>query len=344
LSAHQILARLRGRWPAAVITFLLLAALLNWAGLALGGLALPFVVLLDRLSSFGAVFLSIFIEAAPFLLLGSLAAGLVEEFVAREELARWMPRGVVGGALAGGLLGLFIPVCECGAVPFTRRLLGKGLPLSSAVAVLLAAPAVNPVVIASTLAAYGWGTVFWGRLLLSFLIAATTGMVFSRLVGPNILRAGVLTEGLPDKPGPPSAPQPFADRMRRVLVTGADEFFEMGRFLVIGAALAALMQTFIPQTALLSFGQGLVLPVLAMLALAVLLSVCSTVDAFVSLAFTNTFNQGAILAFLVFGPMVDIKSALMYLRLFQPRAAGVLVLVPFALSLAAGVGLNWVLR
>jgi uncharacterized membrane protein YraQ (UPF0718 family) len=340
-------ARLAGWAPLLTITLLVLAALLNWAGLVLGGLPLPLVILLDRLSSFGVVFLSIFIEAAPFLLLGSLAAGLVEEFVSRDDLAHWIPRGAVPGALVGGLIGLFFPVCECGVVPFARRLMGKGLPVSSAVAVLLAAPAVNPIVIASTFAAYGNSPIFWGRIGFSFVIAVATGVLFARFMPDEPLRAGGLNLSLTTAAeiAPPDAlPIGMAERLRHVLVVSADEFFEMGRYLVIGAALAALMQTFLSQSVLLAIGNGPVLSVLVMLLLAVLLSICSTVDAFISLAFVGTFSSGAILAFLVFGPMVDIKSTLMYLRLFKTRPTALLVLLPFVFSLVLGIVFNLVAR
>ena len=124
----------------------------------------------------------------------------------------------------------------------------------------------------------------------------------------------------------------------------ADEFFEIGRYLVIGASLAALMQTFVPQSALLAVGQGPILSVLVLLLVAVLLSICSTVDAFIALAFLNTFSQGAVLAFLVFGPMVDIKSTILYLRLFKGRPTGLLVLLPFLFAFGMGVLVNWILR
>ena len=351
LRQPKIQARLAAWAPLLTITLLVLAALLNWAGLVLGGLPLPLVILLDRLSSFGVVFLSIFIEAAPFLLLGSLAAGLVEEFVSRDDMAHWIPRGAVPGALVGGLIVLFFPVCECGVVPFARRLMCKGLPVSSAVAVLLAAPAVNPIVIASTFAAYGNSPIFWGRIGFSFVIAVATGVLFARFMPDEPLRAGGLnlslttaTEAaLPDAM-PDALPMGIVGRLRHVLVVSSDEFFEMGRYLVIGAALAALMQTFLSQSVLLAIGDGPVLSVLVMLLLAVLLSICSTVDAFISLAFVGTFSSGAILAFLVFGPMVDIKSTLMYLRLFKTRPTVVLVLLPFLFSLLLGVVFNLVAR
>jgi uncharacterized protein len=132
------------------------------------------------------------------------------------------------------------------------------------------------------------------------------------------------------------APQkpPLREPAGQALAVAADEFFEMGRFLILGALLAALMQTFVRQSALLAVGQGPVLSVLVMTGMAVLLSICSTVDAFIALAFTGTFTSGAILAFLVYGPMVDIKSTLMFLRVFKPRVVLRLVLLPLLMTLA----------
>jgi uncharacterized membrane protein YraQ (UPF0718 family) len=133
----------------------------------------------------------------------------------------------------------------------------------------------------------------------------------------------------------------FKDKIQQALLICADEFFEMGRYLIIGAMLAAVLQTFIPQTALLSIGSGPVFSVLTMLVLAVLLSICSTVDAFVALGFINTFSFGSILSFLVFGPMVDIKSILMYLQVFRRRPVAYLVILPFLMSLLAGIAFNY---
>ena len=127
--------------------------------------------------------------------------------------------------------------------------------------------------------------------------------------------------------------QSLLERWRRVLVIAMDEFFEMGRYLVIGAMLAAAMQVFIPQSIMLAVGQGPLISVIVMVGLAVLLSICSTVDAFVALGFVGTFSPGAILAFLVFGPMVDIKSVLMYGRVFRPRPVLYLILIPLLVSI-----------
>ncbi len=298
--------------------------------------------LFDLLSQFTSVFLGIFIEAVPFLLLGTLASGMVEVFFDQEELARLLPRQPLLAALTGSMMGLFLPVCECGVVPLTRRLFQKGVPSAVGISFLLAAPVINPVVIASTYAAFGFSPVFWGRLALTLVIAVITGLVFSLQPDVNqILRdpvpAPVRLTAMPLVVSPVAlaAAVPLGQRLRRMVVIAGDEFFEMGRYLVIGSLMAALLQTFVPQQVLASLGRGPVLSVVVMAAIAVLLSVCSTVDAFIALAFIGQFPTGALLSFLVYGPMVDIKSTLMFTRVFRRRGVIYLVFLPLLLTLVS---------
>lgn len=337
--------------PAWVTLLLVLAAVTNLVGLGLGGLPGWINGWLDWLGSFAAAFLSIFIEAVPFLLLGSLASGIIEVFIDREEIARWVPRSRWLGALAGSFLGLVFPVSECGVVPFTRRLISKGVPVSIGVATLLAGPALNPIAIASTLAAFGAGPVFWGRMGLSLVIAILVSLIISLHDDPTRLlrhnRIELRPQPMPQPAEslstdfPPAERPGFAVQLRRTIFVSVDEFFEFGRYLVLGAVLAAVLRTFVPLLALLDAGQGPVLPVLSMSGLAVLLSVGSTADAFIAQAFTGTFTAGSILAFLVLGPMVDVKHISLFLRVFKPRMVAYLVLLPFGLTLVFTVFINY---
>jgi len=325
----------RGATPRFVVWLILLSvlavvffsvtplAILDWLG--------------KTLPVFGTVFLGIFIEATPFLLLGTLTSGLVEVYLDKNKIGSLLGRSSVSAAVMGAFLGLIFPVCECGVVPLTRRLFQKGMPLSAGVAFLLAAPVINPIVIISTVAAFGWGRMVLLRLALSLVIAITVGMVFStEKDASNVLRPMLLAhEHKHDDDLMPKS------KLRRALLISADEFFEMGRYLVVGALLAAALQAFIPQSALLAVGNGPALSVIVMLALAILLSICSTVDAFVALGFANSFSFGSVLSFLVFGPMVDIKSVLMYLQVFKRRPVAYLVLLPFLFSLFFGVVINY---
>lgn len=292
--------------------------------------------LFDQLSTFTTIFLGIFIEAAPFLLLGTLASGFVEVFFDKDSLTRIIPRNRVGGAIVGSLLGLFFPVCECGVVPLTRRLMKKGMPLSVGVTFLMAAPAFNPIVIASTAAAFGVGRVLFLRMILTAIIAIITGLVFSMQKNPQELLLPLEMDIHEET----QIVAPLMERVRQALIIAVDEFFEMGRYLIFGIVIAAGMQTLVPQAWMLSVASGPVISVLALMALAIVLSICSTVDAFIALSFVGTFTTGSILAFLVFGPMVDIKSAIMFMGVFRKRGVTYLVLLPFVLTLLVTVFIN----
>jgi uncharacterized protein len=291
-----------------------------------------------RFPTFVTIFLGIFIEAVPFLTAGAIVSGFIEVFVSKQALDRIIPRNPIAGSLMGSLLGFVLPVCECGVVPVTRRLYQKGLPLSVGISFLLAAPVINPIVFASTYAAFGWGPMLIGRFAFTILIAFLIGLIFYFAQPEEVL--------LPESPESVLLPDSaYADgqsggRIWQALSIAGDDFTDMGRYLIIGSMLAAGMQTIVPQSTLLAIGSDAFLSVVAMMTLAFVLSLCSTVDAFVALSFITTFSPAAILGFLVFGPMVDIKSALMFLSIFRRRVVFYLVLLPMAMTLVIALYLN----
>ncbi len=296
--------------------------------------------LTERFQTFVTIFLGIFIEAAPFLLAGSIVSGFIAIFVSHEMLARYLPKQPILAALAGASMGIIFPVCECGVVPVTRRLYEKGLPMSIGIAFLLAAPVVNPIVVISTYAAFGFSAVLVGRLVFSLLIAFVIGLIFQLATPRDVLLPTVDTaHGHHHHHGHMANQLSRTRRIQLALNTAGDDFLDMARYLIAGSLLAAGMQTIVPQGVLLAVGQGPVVSVFAMQALAFVLSICSTVDAFLALAFTGTFTVGSIIAFLTFGPMVDIKSSLMFLGVFQRRVVAYLILLPLLLS--ALIGIVW---
>ncbi len=333
----------RGSWLRWALTIglvgLALAAVLADALTSGGGR----LFLQQRLHTFVTIFLGIFIEAAPFLLAGSVVSGFIAVFVDQSMIERYLPKRALPAALSGALLGLVFPVCECGVVPVTRRLYEKGLPMSIGVGFLLAAPVVNPVVMVSTYAAFGWGPVLWGRVLGSITVATVVALVFHLAQPKEVLLPAVNAAHVAaccHVDHGPAPKLPVEQRVHQALITAGDDFIDMARYLVAGSLLAAGMQTIVPQSALLAIGQGPVVSVMALQALAFVLSVCSTVDAFVALAFAGTFTSGALISFLTFGPMVDIKSSLMFLGVFRRRTVGYLVLLPLLLTLLLGVFWN----
>ena len=305
----------------------------------------------ERFQTFVTIFLSLFIEAAPFLIAGSVVSGFIAVYVDQGMVERFIPNQPLLAALAGAGLGFIFPVCECGVVPVTRRLYGKGLPLPVGIAFLLAAPVINPVVIFSTYAAFGWGPVLWGRVVFSMLVAFSVGLIFHLARPREILLPETLavSDGRDDSDNHEQNDE--YDRNHdhdhggarrgvwQALVMAGDDFLDMGRYLIAGAMLAAAMQTVVPQSTLLTVGQGPIISVFVMMALAYILSVCSTVDAFIALAFSNAFTTGSLFGFLVFGPMVDIKSSLLFLGVFRRRTVLYLILLP--LALVAVIGVFW---
>lgn len=313
---------------------LLIGAAARWGG---GDFSAQF-------QTFVTIFMGIFVEAVPFLLAGSIVSGLIDVFVDQAALARVIPRQPILAALVGSLLGFAFPVCECGVVPVTRRLYQKGLPLPVGIAFLLAAPVVNPVVLLSTYAAFGWGPVLIGRLVFTILIAFGVGLLFTLARPEEVLRPGVELARLSGGAGSDADHDhpllPVRERLWQALTIGGDDFFDMARYLIVGSMLAATMQTLVPQNTLLALGSGPLLSVLLLMVLAFVLSVCSTVDAFLALSFVSSFTPGSIIGFLVFGPMVDIKSSLMFLGVFRRRIVLYLILLPLVLSLVAAVLVN----
>ncbi len=301
---------------------------------------------MTTLSIFTTRFLGIFIEAAPFLLMGTLVSGLLEVYVTREDIVRWLPKNPLLSTVAGTLMGFAFPVCECGVVPVTRRLFTKGLPMSVGVAFLLAAPVMNPIVLVSTYIAFGFGPMLIARFAVTALVALGVGLIFALSARPqDVLRPTSLAPvmgGEVDLKLIPLTPQPpkRGARLLSALRVASDETFDMGRFLVTGSLLAALMQTAVSQNVLLALGEGPLLSVVLMQVLAFALSVCSTVDAFLALAFVGTFSSGAILSFLTFGPMIDIKSTMMFTSVFKPRTVIYLIVLPFLMTLWIGVLVN----
>lgn len=296
-----------------------------------------------QFSTFITIFLGIFIEALPFLLIGVLMSAVIQVFVTAETIQRWAPRNRVASALFGTFLGLAFPVCECGSVPAARRLMHKGAPLPLGLAFMLAAPVINPVVIASTWVAFG-GDPFMvlGRVGLTVLIAGAVAILIGLHPAPQSLLTAD-SAALAACCAPAQTSGGWRGRARSVIEHSATEFFEMGQYVVLGALLAALAQTVVPQELLLRIGGNPVTSVLVMMALAVVLSICSTVDAFVALGFASTFSSGAILAFLVFGPMIDIKAVLLFFSTLKRRAVGLVVLLVAQMAFLAGVwiNLNW---
>jgi uncharacterized membrane protein YraQ (UPF0718 family) len=270
-------------------------------------------------------------EAIPFVLIGVLISGLIQIFITERWIARVMPRNRILSSLFGCSVGLLFPSCECGIVPITRRLLNKGVPLNAGIAFMLTGPVINPIVLFSTFIAFGnsWKMVFVRAGLavaVAFLVSVCVAFLFPRLPfrGSD---ARLETAAAVEFPAQTAAAprRPLLPQLYGVLTHAIDEFFSVGKFLVLGAFIAACMQTYIPTASLLHLGSNPVTASLVMIGLAFVMSLCSEADAFIAASFRSTFSTGALSAFLVFGPMIDIKNTLMLLGTFKAKFVAVLI-------------------
>lgn len=287
-------------------------------------------------------FVSIVLEALPFVMLGSLVGGIIEVFVSREAVSKLFKGRSSNAAFLSALMGVVFPVCECAVIPVTRRLLHKGVPFSVAVAYLLAGPIVNPLVAASTAMAYGWN---WRavaiRLGLGYIIAVTVALVVGRFFPGKsaILSTDALAEE-PDAQHVHAPAQPrrgMAARVMEALSHAADDFLYVGQFLIIGAYVAGLCQMSISREGFVALAQTPALTILLMMLLAIALNLCSEADAFVAASFQGILPFSAQMSFMVLGPMLDIKLIAMYLSFVKKRALalmiGLMVILVFTLTL-----------
>lgn len=287
--------------------------------------------------TFVLIFTSIVVEALPFILMGALVSALIEVYVPErwfERIARLpLPLQLPGAAMGG----MVFPVCECGSVPVARRLITRGMHPAAGLAFMLASPIINPIVLLSTWVAYsgrGLGMeMVAGRAVLGLVLAVVAGWA---LGGESA--SGLLRERRGEDAGPVAHEHVHGSAPRRVAFVEhlAADFFFMGRFVILGAALAALLQTAIPQSIVAGVASTPIVGSLALMGIAFVLSLCSEADAFVAVSFTP-FPLGSQMAFLVFGPVVDAKLAFLYGATFRKRFVMRLIVVAVPVTLAGSL-------
>jgi uncharacterized membrane protein YraQ (UPF0718 family) len=306
------------------------------AALVVAGLALRAVGALGAapVENFFLVLGSLLIEAFPFVVLGALVSAFIEVFVPARVFARVARLPAAVQMPAAGLGGFAFPVCECGSVPVARRLVSKGLRPSAAITFMLAAPILNPVVLVATAIAYRGRDVMWamvlGRAALGLAAAMAVGWVVGRRTADQILRS-------PGGDDHGHGADPSVGRWSAFFTQMADDLVMLGGYLVVGGAVAAALQTFLPQSVLGSLAETPILNLLALMGLAAVLSLCSESDAFVAASFVQ-FGPAAQLAFLVFGPMIDAKLVLLYSGVFGAGFVRTAVVVAGVVTL---VGTLW---
>lgn len=289
------------------------------------------------LQDFLTFLISIVVEALPFVVLGIMISVVVQVWLPEGWLLRRLPKRRWARQVTISLLGVFVPVCECGNVPLARGLLAQGLSVSESLVFLLSAPVLNPVTIITTQQAFANDlAVLAGRMAGGFVIANVVGWVFMRrrrdeLLQPDFIKTCQISRHIHER------------RWVRSLELFRHEASHMLPALLFGAAAAALVQVAVPREILLTLGSNPAWSIAAMLVLAFVISICSNVDAFFALAFKDTFTAGSLVGFLVFGPMIDIKLLSLMRTTYQPKVLMQVSLLVLLMAAAIGLGVNYVL-
>ncbi len=318
---------------------LLLAGALVVVALVVLALVSPGPALPTRLQDGLTLSISVLIESMPFVILGVLLSIVVQVWVPPGMIERWMPRRAWARRMALSLLGMFVPVCECGNVPFARGLMMRGFTVPETLTFLIAAPIVNPIVIITTHQAFGFDDgILVVRLLGGFAVANLIGWLYSKHPDPDALvteRFAASCELAND----PDATRGL-DRGRRSLAQFVVELRAVMPALIIGSALAGAVQVLVPRSALLAIGSNPALSIVAMIALAMIVSICSNVDSFFALSFASTFTPGSIVAFLLVGPLVDVKMLALLRTTFRTKVLVGLVVIVVLFAVAVGSVVN----
>jgi hypothetical protein len=289
--------------------------------------------LLDNpaVAHWATIFVAITIQAMPFLVLGVSVSAAIAALVPAGFLPRMLPERPAYAVPVAAVAGVALPGCECGSVPVARRLMSHGVAPAAALTFLLSAPAINPIVLVATAVAFpGQPEVVAARFVASLLAATVVGLVWSRFGGTELLhrlRRRHAHKG--------SASSVFVS-------TAQHDLLQAGGFLIVGAATAATLQTAVPRDVLDTFAGHDLLSILALAGLAVVMAICSEADAFVAASLTQ-FSLTARLAFMVVGPMVDVKLIALQAGTFGRRFAARFAPLTFCVAVLSSIVVGWLM-
>ena len=304
------------------------------------------------------IFFSIFLETLPFLLLGSFISSLIEVYVSDETIAKMIPKNIVLGSIVGVFLGFFIPACDCAVIPISRRLIKKKVPLNVAISFMLSSPIINPVVLFSTYIAF-YNTnpkILYYRLILGIIIALVVGII----IGILFQNKNVLIEKeeeccedchCHDKKEDDEFLELekytiknnyFKNKFLSVLNHAGEDFFDVLKYLMMGAMIASLVQVIIPRNIIDIFSNNSTLSIIVLMLFAYIISLCSTSDSFVGKSLLSIFDSKGVLAYLLLGPMIDIKNTFVlfgnYKKSFVLTLIFLIFICVFLFSLGVVVG------
>lgn len=262
------------------------------------------------------IFISIFFESLPFLLLGSIISSVIETYVSNETIAKIIPKNKILGSIVGAFLGFFIPACDCAVIPVSKRLLKKNVPINVAVSFMLASPIINPVVLLSTYYAFYRTNpeIFWYRLIFGIVISLIIGIIMGLIFKDKMVITNNIEEIEDDCHCHGNCHHKHKHTFKNDFITifkhASYDMFEVVKYLMFGALIASIVQVLLPRDILVMFNNNQMLSIITLMLFAYLISLCSTSDSFVGKSLLASFGESSIIAYLLLGPMIDIKNTI----------------------------------
>ena len=289
---------------------------------------------MEIIKNVSIIFMSIFLESLPFLLLGALISAIIETFVSNDTMVKIIPKNKILGSIVGVFLGFFLPACDCAVIPVSKRLIKKKVPINVAVSFMLASPIINPVVLLSTYYAFYKTNpeIFWYRLLFGIIIALLIGIIIGIIFGnKEVIKSGIEEDDHCCSCDEHHHHHKKDNKLVSIFKHTAIDMFEVVKYLMFGAMLASLVQVLLPRNVLIMFNDNPAVSVIALMLFAYLISLCSTSDSFVGKSLLSSFPKSAIIGYLLLGPMIDIKNTIVLLGNYNSKFVATLISLIFAI-------------
>ena len=283
------------------------------------------------IKNISTIFMSIFFESLPFLLLGSLISAIIETYISNERMAKLIPKNKFLGSIVGVFLGFFLPACDCAVIPVSKRLLKKKVPINVAISFMLASPIINPVVLLSTYYAF-YKTdpkIFWYRLIFGIVVALIIGTIMGIVFGKEEVITNNSDKDCACEHCDHNHHHEKENKFSSIIKHTALDLFDVVKYLMFGALIASLMQVLIPRSVITVFNNNNILSIIVLMLFAYLISLCSTSDSFVGKSLLSTFTESSIVAYLLLGPMIDIKNTIVLLGNYKKKFVVTLISLIF---------------
>lgn len=292
-------------------------------------------------------FLGVVIEAIPFIVMGAIISTIIQFYITEEVIRRIVPKRKVLAFLAAAFMGLVFPMCECAIVPVSRSLIKKGVPVGIAITFMLSVPIVNPFVIASTYYAFDANLTIviirvLGGIFCSIIVGTIISYIFMNTPIENIISDGYLDLSCACCSSEKKYYTSKLDKIHTIVCQASNEFLNISVYVILGALISSIFGSVIKEEILNDYTFNNVLAIVIMIGISFLLSLCSEADAFVASKFLKNFGIPSVSAFMVLGPMMDLKNSILTLGLFKKKFATTLIITILLVVTAFSICLSFI--